>query len=148
MTRSTTRGIAVLGAALLIAVAIGACGGGGSQSSSSSTAAAAPAANAAGSSGPSGPGSAGRSALAACLKKYGVTLPNGPLGGRSGFATGRFGATGRPFGATGNFRPFGSTGASGATGARRRVLGGLASNSKALAAFAKCRGVAGGFGGG
>jgi hypothetical protein len=129
--------------ALAIAVVLAACGG--SSSTPTNTAAAAtgstPAAGAAA-------GGAGRTALAACLKKYGVTLPSGGFGGR------RFGATG----GSGAARRFGATGATGragrffgATGANGRAFpgvgGGLASNPKFAAALAKCGGFGGGFGG-
>ena len=81
MKRTTARGLAVLGAAVLVAIALAACGGGGS-STTSTTSSTASATNAADTQGPTGAtGSAGsalarRTALVACLKKYGVTLPS------------------------------------------------------------------------
>jgi hypothetical protein len=157
MKRTTARGPAVLGAAVLVAILLAACGGGGS-SSTSTTASKASATNAANTQNPTpangatGGAAAGRTALAACLKKYGVTLPN--FGGR-------FGATG----ASGRRVGFGATGASGrrfgfgATGARGRAggfpgagpgagAGGFAGNPKLAQALQKCGGLggAGGFG--
>jgi hypothetical protein len=164
MKRTTARGLTVLGSALLVAIAIAACGGGGSSSTTttSSTAAAANSADTQGSTGATGSALARRTALAACLKNYGVTLPS--FGGRFG-ATG---ASGRrfPFGATGASGrrfAFGATGASGrrfafgATGASGRAggffggrgfpgAGGFASNPKLAQALQKCGGF-GGFGG-
>lgn len=142
MRRTTTRGLAVLGTALLVAVALAACGGGGGSTKTSSTPSTTNAADTHGATGASG-ASASRTALVACLKKYGVTLPSSFGGG-----FGRFGATGAsgrrfPFGGTGASGPrfggggFGGTGASGAFGG----------NSKLAAALAKCGGFTGGFGG-
>ena len=142
MKRNPTR-VVVAGAAILVAIGLAACGG---SSSPSSTPAAAAAQSATGSSGPAGAGSTGatgatitarRSALAACLKKNGVTLP-----------TRRFGATGR-FGGPGATGRFGATGASGVRA--RGFFGGggaFAGNPKFAAAFAKCGGSAGRFGAG
>ena len=160
MRLRSTRGPAVLGVALLTALLIAACGGGGSSSSSSSStsSSAAPAANssagAAGATGGAGAFSARFSALAACLKKAGVTVPSflgrrfGATGG-SGFA-GRFGASGR-FGATGRFGPtgrFGATAGRGFLGGGGGALRGLLGNSKSAAALRKCGGIGGGFGAG
>jgi hypothetical protein len=145
MKPRSARGLAVVGVALLTAVLIAACGGGGSSNSSSSSSSDSAAAKA-----PAAGGSvaSGFAKEAACLKKYGVTLPSfagrrlGATGG-AGFGGGRFGATGR-FGAPpGGFR--------GATGGRG-VLGGggaggfLSGNSKFAQAAKKC-GLTGGFGG-
>jgi hypothetical protein len=163
MRTTTARGLAVLGTALLVAIAIAACGGGGS-STTSTTSSKAPSANSADTQGPTsatgatGSALARRTALAACLKNYGVTLPSFP--GRFG-ATGGTGVSGRrfPFGATGRRSPFGATGrrfAFGATGASGRAsgfpgggfagAGGFASNPKLAQALQKCGGF-GGFGG-
>ena len=87
MKRTTARGLTVLGTAVLVAIALAACGGGGS-SSTSTTSSKASATNAADTQGPTsatgatGSALARRTALAACLKKYGVTLPS--FGGRFG----------------------------------------------------------------
>ena len=150
MKPSRIRGLAPLAAVVAIALALSACGG--SSSPSSTTAAAN--VNATGSSGPTGglpggatgaAGAARRTALAACLKKYGVTLPAGTLGGgrfRFG-ASGASGATGR-FGATGRL---GASGRFGATGARGRGFfggGAFAGNPKFAAAIAKCGSAFGG----
>jgi hypothetical protein len=135
------RGLSALGATLLVTVALSACG---SSSPTSTVSAAAGGANATGSSGSSGAtGVARRTALAACLKKYGVTLPSRPLGGRPAL-----GATGAS-GAAGRFGPSGRFGASGARGARGGGFfggGGFANNPAFAAALAKCGGASGGFG--
>jgi hypothetical protein len=163
MKRTTARGLPVLGAAALVAIALAACGGGGSTTTS--TTSKAPAAKAAAPQGATSAGGApaSRTALVACLKKYGVKLPSfggpGGAGGRFGF--GATGATGRRFGfgasgATGRRFGFGATGATGrrlgfgATGARGRggfPGGGFASNPKLAQALQKCGGFGGGFGG-
>jgi len=149
MKRTTARGLTVLASAVLVAVALAACGGGGSSSTSttSSKASATNAADTHGSTsatGATGSALARRTALAACLKKYGVTLPS--------FA-GRFGAAGGT-GASGRRFPFGATGASGrpggfpgAGGGFPGAGGGFASNPKLAQALQKCGGF-GGFGGG
>jgi hypothetical protein len=150
-----TRVLAVTATAVLTAVVIAACGGGSST----------PSATSAGTStvpaGTGGPDSAAftarRAQLAACLQKYGVTLP-----ARS-FTGPRFGVTG----STGAFRRFGATGSTGVAGAgarRRRFFGAtggpaapgggfgpggagaLARNPKFAVAVAKCGGLSGGFG--
>jgi hypothetical protein len=147
MQRTTARGPGVLGASLLVAIALAACGGGGS-STTSTTSSKAPATNAADTHGPTGAtggASARRTALTACLKKYGVTLPSfggrfgggGASGGRPGF-----GATG----ASGRRSPFGATGARGSSGGFPGAAGGFASNPKFAKALQKCGG-SGGFGG-
>jgi hypothetical protein len=145
MKRTTARGFAVLGAAMLVAIALAACGGGGGSSSTSTTSSKAPATNSAAKQSPTGAtgGSAlaRRTALAACLKKYGVTLPSfggaGAGGGR--FPVGATGATG------GRFR-FGATGATGRPGGFSGGAGGFANNPKLTKALQKCGGSAG-FGG-
>jgi hypothetical protein len=155
-----SRVIAIPGAALLAVVVLAACGG-SSTTSSTTNAAATNSSSSAAASVPATSATAVRSKLAACLKKYGVTLPAGGFGaGRpGGFGGGRFGATG----ATGPFRRFGSTGATGAAGAGRRIFGATGAtgapgarfpgggfagaNPKFATAFAKCGGAAG-FGGG
>jgi hypothetical protein len=140
MKRTTTRGLTVLGTAALAAIALAACGGGGS-SSTSTTSSKAPATNAANTQGPTSPtGATGsaltrRTALATCLKKYGVTLPS---------FRGRLGATGGT-GASGRRLPFGATGASGRPGGFSGAGGGFASNPKLAQALQKCGGL-GGFG--
>jgi len=147
MQRTTARGLTVLGAAVLVAIALAACGGGGGSSSTSTTSAT-NAANTQGTTsatGATGSAPAGRTALAACLKKYGVTLPS--FRGRFG-ATGGTGASGPRFpfgatGATGRRFPFGATGASGRFGGFPGGAGGFASNPKLVQALQKC----GGFGG-
>jgi hypothetical protein len=82
-------------------------------------------------------GAGRRTAPAACLKKYGVTLPIA----RGGTGRSRFGASGAS----------GASGRSGSTGARGRCFfggGAFAGNPKFAAAFAKCGGGLGGrFGG-
>jgi len=149
MKRTTARGLAVLGTAVLVAVALAACGGSGPSSTSTTSSKKAPATNSAdtlrpsGSSGATGSSlAARRTALAACLKKYGVTLPSFGGAGATGrrFPAGATGATGRRF-------PFGATGASG----RRGFFGGgggagFAGNPKFAQALQKCGG-AGSFGG-
>ena len=143
MKPSRIRGLAGLATILAIVLALSACGG--SASPSSTTAAAQ--VNPTGSSGPTGgtPGgsaaTARRTALAACLKKYGVTLPAGRFGG----GRPRFGASGAS-GATGRFGP---TGRFGATRARGRGFfggGAFAGNPRFAAAIAKCGGAFGGAG--
>ena len=128
MKRTTARGFAVLGAAMLVAIALAACGGGGGSSSTSTTSSKAPATNSAAKQSPTGAtgGSAlaRRTALAACLKKYGVTLPS--------FGGGRF--------------RFGATGATGRPGGFSGGAGGFANNPKLTKALQKCGGSAG-FGG-
>jgi hypothetical protein len=163
MNHRQTRGrIAALGTTLVVAVTVAACGGSSPSSTTSTTSSTANVnANV-----PGATGSSGRTALAACLKRYGVSLPGGAFAGRGRFgatgASGRLGAGGGFFGATGasgrrgSF--FGATGASGrrgsfvgATGAsgRRGFPGGaFASNPKLATAFEKCRGLAGFPGGG
>jgi hypothetical protein len=140
--------------AVLAAVVLAACGGGGGSSTPTSTAAAGttspPAAGASGAA-----GTARRTALVACLKKQGVSLPAG------------FGGGGRRFGGTGASGAFPRLGGTGASGAGRRFFGGtgatgapggggfpgagaggfFASNPKFAAAIAKCGGAFGGFGG-
>jgi hypothetical protein len=142
MKRTPARGLTVFGAAVLSAIALAACGGGGS-SSTSTTSSKAPATNAAGTQAPTSPtGATGsalarRTALTACLKKYGVTLPS---------ASGRFGAIGGT-GASGRRFPFGATGASGrpAGGFPGGGGRGFTSNPKLAQALQKCGGL-GGFG--
>ena len=105
--------------ALAATLALAACGG----TTTSST--------------PSGPPGFGnfaarRTAIEACLRKHGVTLPGGGFGGRG-------------FGATGAHRlppRFGATGASGVRGRFRQFPGGFA-NPKDAKAIQEC----GGFGG-
>jgi hypothetical protein len=141
----------VLGAAVLVAIVLAACGGGGS-SSTSTTSSKAPATNAAdtqkpsGATGAAGSALASRTALTACLKKYGVTLPSFGGSGAGGrhFPTGATGASGRHF-------AFGATGARGRAGGFPGAgggAGGFASNPKLAQALQKCGGVggAGGFG--
>jgi len=142
MKRTAARGLTALGTAVLVAIAIAACGGGGS-SSTSTTSSKASASNSADTHGPTsangatGSALARRTALATCLKNYGVTLPS--FGGRFGGT----GASGRRF-------PSGATGASGRPGGFRGAGGGFpgagggfASNPKLAQALQKC----GGFGG-
>jgi hypothetical protein len=129
MKPSRVRSLAALATILAVVLALSACGG--SASPSSTTAAAQ--VNPTGASGPGGSAaSSRRTALAACLKKYGVTLPTGRVG------------SGRPrFGASGASGP---TGRFGATGARGRGFfggGAFAGNPKFAAAFAKCGGAFG-----
>jgi hypothetical protein len=146
---------------------IAACGGGGSSPSTTSSHTAAaraatpdPAATpgATGTSGATGdPGAfaARRTALAACLKKAGITLPN--FGGGRRFRFGATGASGRPrffggtgaSGASGRPRFFGGTGPSGARGPGffGGGAGAFANNPKLAQAFAKCLASDGGFGG-
>jgi len=151
MKRTTARGLTV-GAAVLVAIALAACGGGGGSSSTSMTSSKAPATNAAATqgatsaTGATGGASARRAALTACLKKYGVTLPNFGGAGAGGrrFGFGATGATGRRF-------PFGATGASGRAGGfpgagAGPAGGGFAGNPKLAQALQKCGGL-GGFGG-
>jgi hypothetical protein len=156
MKSRSARGPAVVAVALLTVVLIAACGGGGGSSSSSSTTSS----NSAAANAPTSPGSAIASRFAkaeACLKKYGVSLPNfggrrfGATGGAGfggRFGGGRFGATGR-FGAPprGGFGPTGGRGVfggGGGFGAGR--VGGLRSNSKFAQAAKKC-GLSGALGG-
>jgi hypothetical protein len=148
MKRTTARGL-IVGAAVLVAIALAACGGGGGSSSTSTTSSKAPATNAANTQAPTsatgatGSALARQTALAACLKKYGVTLPS--FGGRFGGtgASGRrfgFGATG----ASGRRFPLGATGPGGRSGGFPGAGGGgFASNPKLAQALQKC----GGFGG-
>jgi len=137
----------VLGAAVLVGIALAACGGGGS-SSTSTTSSKAPATKAntqdpTSATGATGSALARRTALAACLKNYGVTLPS---------FRGRFGATGAtgrrlPVGATGRRFAFGATGASGRAGGFPGG-GGFASNPKLAQALQKCGGLGGSGGSG
>jgi hypothetical protein len=173
MRRSTTaRGAGVIGATLLAAIALAACGGGGSSpqasisSSSSGAAAAAAGRGSTGDSGDSGDsGATGlasrRAGLVACLQKAGIKLPDRPAFGATGririgatgatrrIRIGATGATGRRF----RFR-FGVTGATGASGrGGLGFLGGgaagaLANDPKLAKAVARCAAAAGGFGAG
>jgi hypothetical protein len=143
MNQRRIRGVGMVGAAVLAALVVTACGGSSPASSSTTPA---PAANVAATN-PSGAtgatGATRRTALAACLQRNGVTLP-------AGFGQRRFGASGasglagrRFFGATGasgvaGRRFFGATGASGPRG------GAFARNSGFAAAIAKCGGLAAG----
>lgn len=154
MKGRTPRGLAVLASTVLVGVALAACGGGGSTTTSStpSTTNAADTQGATGGTGSTG--AARRTALEACLKKYGVTLPAG-----GGFGRG-FGATGAsghrfPFGATGasgRHFPFGATGASGrhfpfgGGGFGGTGASGAFGNSKLAQALQKCGALTGGYG--
>jgi hypothetical protein len=152
MKSTSGRGLAVIGAAVLLAIALAACGGGGS-SPGSTTSSKAPATNAADRQGPTGASgsvAARRSALTACLKKYGVKLPSFGSGRR--FGAGATGATGPRFplgGGAPNGRrfPFGATGATGSGGRPGGFFpgggGAFARNPKFAQALQKC----GGFGG-
>ena len=152
MKPTSKRAIAVLGVAILAAAVLAACGG--SSTTTTTTTSSSAAANAAPSSSagtaPTTASAAARTKLAACLKKYGVTLPvfAGRPGGFGG-ATGGAGAFGRRFGATGATGPrrfLGATGARGFPGTGRP--GGFGGSNPAFAAaLAKCGGAAG-FGGG
>src|SRR5579862_6385551 len=145
------RGPAALAIAVLVGVLLAACGGSGSPTSSTttSTTSAQAAANVGntGDTGGTGSFASRRAALAACLSRYGVTLPTfGPRAGATG-ASGRrffgFGATG----ASGRrFFGFGPTGRTGSSG-RRGALGALAANPRFATAFAHCASLVGGFGG-
>jgi hypothetical protein len=165
MKTTTARGPAALGAAVLAAILLAACGGGSGSSSTSTTSSTASGTNAAATApanGATGGTVARRTALVACLKKYGVTLPSGGAGFGGRF--GATGATGRRFGfgatgATGRRFPFGGTGARGRAGGFPAGgapgtggvpgAGGFAGNSKFAQALQKCGGFgAGGFGGG
>jgi hypothetical protein len=154
MKPRSKRAIAVLGVAILAAAVLAACGGSSSTTttttSSSAAANAAPSSSAGAAPTTASAAAARRTKLAACLKKYDVTLPSFAGGaGRFGGATGGAGAFRRRFGATGATgarRFLGATGAGGFPATGRP--GGFAGSSPALAkALAKCGGVAG-FGGG
>jgi hypothetical protein len=135
--RQLRKRFAALGIVAVASVTIAACGSGSPSSTTSTTTSSANAAAASGAT-----GATGRGALVACLKRNGAALPIRPFGGRRPF--GATGASGR-FGARGVFG--GAPGGTGATGRRGFFGGGLAGNSKLAKAFAKCRGLAGGFGG-
>lgn len=134
--------LAPLGVALIAGLVLSACGG--SSSGSGTSASAKTGSSPSGATGASGSATR-RSALAACLKQHGVTLPS--AAGRPG----GFGASGRsgPSGASG-FRRFGASGASGfhrfgASGASGFGGGGfLGGNSKDAAAFKACAADVGG----
>jgi len=138
------RAFAVLGVAILAAAVLAACGGSSpttTTSTSSSAAAGAAPSTSAPAPAAGGQFTAARAKLAACLKKYGVTLPSFAGG------AGRFrGATG---GAGAFRRRLGASGARGFPGTGRFPggAGGFASNPAYAKAFAACGGFAG-FGGG
>jgi hypothetical protein len=145
MKATSSRVIAVPVTAILAAVVLAACGGGSSSTTTSTSSS--PSASAGATAG--APVAASRAKLTACLKKYGVTLPSGGVGGRRFGATGATGPFRRP-GATGR-RFFGATGGTGTpgTGFPPGGAGGFAANPKFAAAYAKCggaAGVGGGFG--
>ena len=132
MKRTTARGLAVLGAAVLVAIALAACGGGGSTTTTTtSSTAATNAADTQGATGATGRRRARRrTALAACLKKYGVTLPSfARAPARAGAAS----ASARPARADAA-SPFGATGASG-----RRFPFGATGSQRALPAASPAR---------
>ncbi|MGD1049881.1 MAG: hypothetical protein ABR947_02270 [Solirubrobacteraceae bacterium] len=154
MKPRSKRAVAVAGVAIVAAVILAACGG-SSPTTTTTTTSSSAAANATPSSNAAAPAGAGqfaatRAKLAACLKKYGVTLPSFAGAGRFAGATGGAGALPRRFGATGatGRRFLGATGARGFPGAGRFPAGGgFASNPAYAKAFAKCGGFSG-FGGG
>jgi hypothetical protein len=137
-------------AALLLGCLVAACGSASSSSTTSSTTTAASAATG-GAGGASGGGasSSRRTALAACLKQHGVTLPARPPGAPGGGAPG--GAP--PSGGTGTGTTGTGTTGTGTTGTsttpRRGFFGGggFANNPKLRAAFQAC-GAKFGFGAG
>jgi hypothetical protein len=122
------RGALFITLTLALGCVIAACGSASSSSSTTSSSA---------SSGSSGTttttaatGSARRTALAACLKRHGVTLPSRPAGAPSG---------GAPGGAPGSGTGTGTTGSG--TTPRRGFFGGgggFANNPKLQAAFKAC----------
>ena len=154
MKPGSKRAVAVLAVAILAVVVLAACGG-SSPTTTTTTTSSSAAANAAPSSNTPAPAAAGqfaatRAKLAACLKKYGVTLPSFGGAGRFAGATGGAGALPRRFGLTGatGRRFLGGTGARGFPGTGRFPAGGgFASNPAYAKAFAKCGGF-GGFAGG
>ncbi len=126
--RKAPRGALFTILALALGCLIAACG---SASSSSSTTGSAGASSSStttsASSGAAGGTSAGRTALVACLKSHGVTLPNRPAGAppAAGTGTGTTGTGGPPGG--------GFFGGGSGSGARR-----FANNPKLQAAFKAC----------
>jgi len=143
------RGALFVFAALVLGCLVAACGSAsGSSTTSGTTTAASAAAGGAGSAGASGTSSSRRTALAACLKQHGVTLPARPAGAPGGGAPG--GAP--PSGGTGTGTTGTGTTGTGTTGTtpRRGFFGGgggFANNPKLRAAFQAC-GAKFGFGGG
>ena len=142
-------------AALVLGCLVAACGSASSSSTTSSTTTAASAAGS-GAGGASGGGasSSRRTALAACLKQHGVTLPARPPGAPGGGAPG--GAP--PSGGTGTGTTGTGTTGTGTTGTGTTPRGGFfggsggfANNPKLRAAFQACGaqfGFRGGAGGG
>jgi hypothetical protein len=128
-------------AALVLGGLVAACGSASSSSTTSTTTAASAAGSGAGGASGGGASSTRRTALAACLKQHGVTLPARPPGA--------------PGGAPGGAPPSGGTGTTGtgttgtSTTPRRGFFGGggFASNPKLRAAFQAC-GAKFGFGAG
>jgi hypothetical protein len=135
-------------AALLLGCLVAACGSASSSSTTTTTAASAATGGAGGASG-GGASSSRRTALAACLKQHGVTLPARPPGAPGGGAPG--GAP--PSGGTGTGTTGTGTTGTGTTGTsttpRRGFFGGggFANNPKLRAAFQAC-GAKFGFGAG
>ncbi len=129
------RRIRPLAAALLLALALAACGA-SSHASSSAAGGSAAAASSAG----AGRFSA-RLKLAACLRQHGVTLPAGRFGRPPGAPGARAGG-GLLFGGAGRFGATGHVGETGRFGAPGR-FGALLQNPKALAALRACASVVG-----
>ena len=136
-------------AALVLGGLVAACGSASSSSTTSTTTAASAAGSGAGGASGGGASSSRRTALAACLKQHGVTLPARPPGAPGGGAPG--GAP--PSGGTGTGTTGTGTTGTGTTGTsttpRRGFFGGggFANNPKLRAAFQAC-GAKFGFGAG
>jgi hypothetical protein len=136
-------------AALALGGLVAACGSASSSSTTNTTTAASAAGSGAGGASGGGASSSRRTALAACLKQHGVTLPARPPGAPGGGAPG--GAP--PGGGTGTGTTGTATTGTGTTGTsttpRRGFFrgGGFANNPKLRAAFQAC-GAKFGFGAG
>ena len=141
-------------AALVLGCLVAACGSASSSSTTSSTTtAASAAASGAGSANGGGANSSRRTALAACLKQHGVTLPARPPGAPGGGAPGGAQGGAPPSGGGGTGTTGTGTTGTGTTGTgttpRRGFFGGggFANNPKLRAAFQAC-GAKFGFGAG
>lgn len=138
------RRLPVLGAVVLVALALAACGSSTNTKSSTGSSAAT-----------SGTAASSRTKLVACLKQHGVTLPSGGFRRRSNSGTGSFGGSGAGApgggpGAGGGYGGgglFGSGSGSGAgaagSGAGPGARGGFFANPKLRAAFKACGGATG-----
>jgi hypothetical protein len=126
------RGALFILLALALGCVIAACGSASSSSSTTSSSASSGSSGSSGTTTTAATGSARRTALAACLKQHGVTLPSRPAGAAPGGASG-----GAPGSGTGT-----GTGTTGTGTTPRRGFfgggGGFANNPKLQAAFKAC----------